>query len=323
MYQLEQGYEFDDVLIIPKYSNVNSLSEVDISVNIKDKFKLEFPVIASPMHGIVDAEFCIKLAQLGGIGILHRFYENKLEWQKEVEKISEAKLFGLSVGLHDTNYLELLKYKPNILCVDVANGGTQSLLDFCKQVKKYINERSPDTLLMSGNVATYGNCQNLADAGVDLVRVGIGGGTLCSTRNVTGIGVPQLSALLDCSKATPILVADGGIRNSGDGVKCFVAGADVLMIGSLFGQTYESPSEDTIYEMASKKLQQDEMHFTSIKSIEGIEKAIEKKMSLKEFVDEFSWGIRSAGTYLNAKNIDMIRANSKFILAGRGSIKQL
>lgn len=320
---LEQGFDFDDVLVVPRYSNVNSRDEVDISVDLKGKFKLQFPVIASPMRGIVNAEFCIKLAELGGIGILHRFHGSYMDWMEEIEKISEAKLFGLAVGLRDSNYIEFLKYKPNILCVDVANGGTQTLIDFCKQVKKYILERSPDTLLMSGNVATYNTFQNLIDAGVDLVRVGLGGGALCSTRNVTGIGVPQMSAIADCSKSNGILVADGGIRNSGDAVKCFASGADVLMIGALFGQTYESPSQDTIYGMASKRLQQDEMHFTAVKSIEGIEKAVEKKMSLKEFVDEFSWGIRSAGTYLNAKNIEQIRTNSKFILSGKGSIKQL
>jgi len=318
---LEQLYEYDDVLIAPRYSNVNSRDEVDISVTLNSKTKLTFPVIASPMRGIVDADFCIKLAELGSLGILHRFYDSKLEWDKEVEKISDAKMFGLSVGLHDSRYIEFLKHKPNILLIDCANGQTQSYIDFCRQVKKYIMEYSPDTLLMAGNVATYSCAQNLADIGADLVRVGIGGGWLCSTRNVTGIGIPQVSAIIDCSKATCMIVADGGIKNSGDVVKSFAAGADVCMIGSLFAQTYESPSSETIWGMASRKLQ--DMRETAVKSVEGIERPISKTMYLKQFVDEFSWGIRSAGTYLNAKNLQEIYTNSKFVLTGRGSIKEL
>ena len=248
--QIERGYDFDDVLIVPQYSNINSRSEVDVSVDVLGKFKLEFPVIASPMRGIVNADFCIKLAELGSIGILHRFYDSQFEWQTEAEKISGAKLFGLSVGLHDINYLDFLKYKPNILLIDIANGHTQSLLDFCKQVKRNIDKISPDTLLMSGNVATKFGADNLYDAGVDLVRCGIGGGGLCSTRNVTGIGVPQLTAIGNCSESKAFIVADGGIRNSGDAVKAFAFGGDIIMIGSLFGQTYESPSQDTIFGMA-------------------------------------------------------------------------
>lgn len=318
---MEQCLEFNDILITPRYSNVNSRDAVDISVALNKTTKLEFPVIASPMECVVNSDFCIKLAELGGIGILHRFFDSKLEWDKEVEKISDAKIFGLSVGLQDSRYVEFLKHKPNILCIDVANGCTQAYIDFCKQVKKYILEYSPDTLLMAGNVATYSCTQNLADVGVDIVRVGIGGGELCSTRNVTGIGIPQVSAVIDCSKATCMIVSDGGIKSSGDAIKAFACGADVVMLGSLFAQTYESPADKYIYGMASRKLQ--DMRQTQVKSVEGIEKAIEKTMSLKQFVDEFSWGIRSAGTYLNAKNLQEIYTNSKFVLTGRGSIKEL
>jgi len=319
--QIERAYDFDDILIVPRHSNVNSRSEVDISVDVLGKFKLEFPVIASPMRGIVNADFCIKLAELGSIGILHRFYDSQFEWQTEAEKISEAKLFGLSVGLHDINYLDFLKYKPNILLIDVANGYTQSLLDFCKQVKRNIDKISPDTLLMSGNIATKIGADNLYDAGVDLVRCGIGGGGLCSTRNVTGIGIPQLTAIGDCSESKAFIVADGGIRNSGDAIKAFAFGGDVIMIGSLFGQIYESPSQDTIFGMSSKKLQ--DMRYTQTKSVEGIERAVAKTMSLQQFVDEFSWGLKSACTYLDAKNLKEVKTNANFVLAGSGSIKKL
>lgn len=317
---MEQGLEFDDILLKPKHSNVNSRGDVDISVDF-EKFKLEFPVIASPMRGIVNADFCVKFAELGGIGVLHRFYDDTFEWDVEVEKISEAKLFGLSVGLHDNRYLKLLQHKPNILLVDVANGNTQAYIDFCKQVRKDIDKISPETLLMAGNVATFCCAQDLKDVGAEWVRVGIGGGGLCTTRNITGVGVPQVTALLDCSQSTAKLVSDGGIKDSGDAVKAFACGADVVMLGSLLAQTFESPADSTIYGMASRKLQ--DMRQTQAKSVEGIEKIIEKTMPLKQFVEEFSWGIRSAGTYLSANNLQGIYDNAEIILVGRGSIKDL
>lgn len=318
---MNRGLEFDDILVKPIPSNVSSRSEVDISIKLSDKFALQFPLIASPMREIVDAQFASKLSDLGGIAILHRFYDTDEEMYDEVENLI-GKNFGVSIGLNDKKYIRLLDYAPKILCIDVANGYIKSLLDFCAVVKNYIVNNNYDTLLMSGNVCTRIGAKNLEGNGVDLIRYGVGGGALCSTRNVTSIAIPQISALqevLDTCNA--IIVSDGGIRYSGDFVKAIIAGADLAMAGSLFGQTYESPSKDTIYGMAGRRL--NEMKYTKIKSIEGFEKAIEKKYSLKQFVDEFSWGIRSAGTYLNARNLREIRNNGKFVLAGTGSIKNL
>ena len=321
-FEIEQGLDFDDVLIKPIPSLLNSRNDVDISVKLSDALSLSFPVIASPMRGIVDAYFASCLSELGGVAILPRFFNTLEEWKGEIDKISVAKNFGLSMGLKD-NFEWLLERAPDILCVDVANGYTKNLLNICRNIKNYIVKNNLKTLLMSGNVATFDGFKNLESAGVDLIRVGIGPGALCSTRNVTGIGIPQITAISECSRTNnSIIVADGGIKNSGDAVKAFVAGADVIMAGSLFGQTYESPNDGTIYGMASKRLQE-EMDFTQIKSIEGIEKAMAKTMSLEKFVNDFSWGIRSAGTYLNAKNISEIKNKGEFILSGKNSIKDL
>lgn len=317
---MEQGLDFDDVLVTPIPSQVNSREKVDISVYLSEFLTLQFPLIASPMRGIVDAKFASELSDLGGLAILHRFYDTDEEMFLEAKSLI-GKNFGVSIGLNDDNYTKLLDYSPSVIVVDVANGYTKSLLYFCSDVKKYIIENKYKTLLVSGNVCTFDGAQNLFDYGVDIVRYGIGGGGLCSTRNVTGIGRPQISALQDAQLANALICSDGGIRNSGDFVKAIVAGADFAMAGSLFAQTYESPSKDTIYGMASRKL--NEIKYTQIKSVEGIEKAIEKKMSLKDFVDEFSWGIRSAGTYLNASNLKEIRKNGKFVMTGTGSIKNL
>lgn len=316
-----EGLEFDDVLIVPTLSEVCSRDDVDISVKLSDNFTLNFPLIASPMRGIVDSSFCIKLSNIGGIGILHRFHDSEGEWFSEVNKISKAKQYGLSVGYNNSIYKKLLEYEPDILVIDVANGYTESLAKFCLEVKTFIINKKYKTLLMSGNVATGKGAKILSENGVDIIRVGIGSGGLCSTRNVTGVGVPQVTALLDCSSSTDaLIICDGGLKNSGDAVKAFVAGADLCMAGSLFAQTFESPNDNKIFGMASRDLM--ELRHTQIKSVEGFSKIIEKTMPLKQFVDEFSWGIKSAGTYLNANNIEEIRQNGHFILVGESSIKK-
>lgn len=322
---LDRGLDYDDVLIIPIMSSVNSRKDVDISVKLSQSLKLDFPLIASPMRGIVDARFGVSLAELGGLAILHRFYDTEEKWNEEIQIISKAKRFGLSLGYGNDSFdkaIELLSYNPDILLVDVANGYTNSLKIFCSKIKSHISKIGAKTLLMSGNVCTKDGVKSLENSGVDIIRIGIGSGGLCSTRNVTGIGVPQISALLDCSMSTnSFIVSDGGIRNSGDFVKSIVAGADFAMAGSIFGQAYESPSDGIIYGMASRKLQ--EFRHTQIKSIEGFEKVVEKRMYLEQLIDEFSWGIKSAGTYLNARNLMDIRNNGRFTLSGKNSIKNI
>ena len=326
-----QEYDFDDVVVLPTYSATNSRNDIDISVKLSDDITLDFPFIASPMRGIVDANFGVRLAELGGMAILHRFYDSKIEHLEEIKNISNAKLFGLALGLTDTidEYKSILEYQPNIITIDVANGYTKNLLDRCYEVRLLLDKYSPKTRLMSGNVATLEGVINLANAGVHIVRVGIGNGAECSTTNVTGIGRPIISALMECSNRSEyslysdkkiLICADGGIKNSGDFVKAIVAGADVCMGGALFAQTYESTNDGIIYGQASKKLQ--EMRGTQIKSIEGFERIVTKTQSLANFINDFSYGIRSAGTYLDAHNLSDIRKHGRFVIAGRNTIKK-
>jgi len=693
----EEFYDYDDLVIKPKPSSIPSRDDVDISVNVLNRFTLKFPVFASPMRAIVNADFCKLFADLGGCGILHRFYDTKDEWYLEAEKISEAKIFGLSIGMNDYAVaMDFLKFNPHVILLDVANGYTDSVINFCKSLRKLIDKESPSTLLMAGNIASYEGAENLYQAGVDMVRCGIGGGcfaagtrilmsngyykniellnvedeiidgngnptkvlgvkrtgyrkvikyrhnkfymptictaehlhriydlndyaettinggiksllkrndalwkpvydlrdkdflvfpkdiyfnlkndfeinlldfaikdstvpkesrsikssyqlgyifgtflgdgcanlsdhkkenggmsevgslkwmfgenetvmaeklancclsvfgkpasikndkerkmtivtfnyqvlarflqqfgkknkkklpeeyfcankeylkgiidglidsdghiekygrygfhnnstflielfnmcsfivdgllpsnlerekrsggftpignienyntsytarvgttcgkrhndfynavdfldkeyldlvipvydievessdhsfiannavvhnSLCSTRNKTGVAVPQLSAVMDSSKSDVFIVNDGGVRNAGDATKAFIAGADAVMCGSILAQTYESPAENTIFGMASRKLQ--DLRHTQVKSVEGIEKFIEKKMSLKDFVEEFSWDMRSTGTMINARNLQEMRNNGEFLKVGKGTL---
>jgi len=318
---IKKGYDFDDLLLIPRISSANSREDVDLSVTLSEFLKLKIPIIASPMKGIVGPNLINKLSELGGMGILHRFQDASYSLGEEINDIKNSENYGVAVGLKDAFLVQkVLDFGSKLICIDVANGYLDSITRFCAVTKDYIIKNGYRCLLMAGNVATYQGVANLKNAGADLIRVGIGPGKLCTTRNVTGVGVPQLTAIQECGILDGV-VADGGIRNSGDAVKALASGADVVMIGSLFAQCFESEHNGIIYGMASRRLQDEYYH--SVKSIEGIEVPAEKRVSLEDFINEFTNGIKSGMTYLNARNLTELYTNAEFIETGTGSIKKI
>lgn len=322
---LAEGYEFDDVLIVPIVSGVSSRDDVVINVKLNQRTYLEFPLIASPMVGVVDGQFAKKLSDLGGLAIFHRFYKNN---QLRVDDISNNvgidDNYGIALKIGDAFLDTAIQLEPNIILIDTANGYTKRLMEYCLYVTGRILEEKKDILLMAGNVASASGSSALFNVGVDIIRVGIGGGSPCSTRNQTGIAIPNISALLECSEVEnhgkPILAIDGGIKNPGDFVKSVVAGARLGVSGRLFAECYEAPNEGVLYGMASRTHMENTK--TTIKSVEGFDTYIEKKHSLEQFVREFGYGIRSAGTYLNAKNLDQIEKNGEFIKVSDRAIKK-
>lgn len=319
------GYEYDDLLVIPKISDVLSRDTPDISINIGGT-KIEFPLIASPMKNVVDVNFLKSLSDLGGIGIHHRF-DPVSKLKEDFYGLRDKYNFGISIGLdQDFEYI-LQEIRPNIILIDIANGYLRSLHSKVEQIKNYIiKNRLNETVVCAGNVATYSGAKELKNSGADIIRVGIGNGSNCSTRNVTGIGVPSITAIDDCysvnDNTTPnvMIMADGGVNSSGNFVKSIVAGADFCMSGRLFAETYESPSEGKIYGMASRTHQEDMSY--EIKSIEGFDSEINKKHSLDTFIKEFSYGIKSACTYLNSNNLSEIKNNGTFVKVSDYAIKK-
>jgi len=337
MKNLSQGYEFDNILLVPQPSSITSRETVDLITDIGG-LTLKIPIIASPMSGIVGIDLIKELGRLGGIGILHRFYNYKDKRLTDIETLEHsATNFGVAVGLWDDCYMEACVAGASIICVDVANGYLDSVLDFTNEIATYINNHNYNCLVMSGNVATFDGAKRLYDNGAKLIRVGIGSGQLCTTRKNTGVGVPQATAIQDCSyylndidlleigkreRANPKtdwhVVADGGIKNSGDAVKALGCGADLLMLGSLFASCFESDNNGKIQGMASREFQE-QFYGEVKKSVEGIQKKAEKTQVLYQFIDEFIWNMKSGFTYLNSMDINQLHEGMEFVETGHGT----
>jgi len=312
---------FDDVLLEPKFSSIMSRKDIDITSYLDDFIKLEVPIISAPMDTVTEDQTCSAMANLGGLGIIHRY--NSIQKQCELVKLAmhenKNKLVGASVGVSG-DFIEraqaLVTAGVRVLCVDIAHGH-HALMRYALQALR--NTLGYSIHIMAGNVATKEGYEDLADWGASSVRVGIGGGSICSTRIQTGHGVPTLQSVLDCTqseKDIPI-IADGGIRNSGDIVKALAAGADFVMLGSLLAGTWESPGkiikqggvDYKVYRgMASKEAQIDWRGHTA--SIEGVSSKVRYRGPIEHVVQELTTGIRSGLSYSGVENISLLQATA-------------
>jgi IMP dehydrogenase/GMP reductase len=305
-----ETYDREHIFLKPRHSNVVSRDDVDLSVDL-GKLKLKIPIIGSPMKGIINPTLVKKLAEWGGIGILHRFCTDD-EFYANIQSTS-GYVFGQAVGLGEMDRAEYaIESGASIICVDVANGYLQNVLNFCSEVKDYIEMSHSDALLMSGNVMDYFGAEDLYMVGVDLVRVGIGTGRLCTTRKKTKVGYGQVTALQECIHSNAKIISDGGIREPGDVVLDLAAGADAVMLGTLLAYTFESANSGVVYGMASRKNQEE--YFHHVKSVEGIEETLPKEMGFDAWIDEFLYDMKSSFTYHNANNINELRANNELVV---------
>jgi IMP dehydrogenase len=252
MDDVRTGLSYGDALLVPQRSPVESRSDVDLSTNLTDGIPLDNPLCSAPMDTVTESELAIALSRAGGFGTIHRFMDAESQ-AAEVETVADAgERCGAAIGI-DEDYrarAEAVLYAgATCLVVDVAHGHLERCLDAVADLRASF----PDAEIVAGNVATKEGVRDLAAAGADAVKVGIGPGSHCTTRVVAGAGVPQLTAVSDCAEAAAEIetasggevriVADGGIRSSGDAVKALMAGADAVMMGSLFAGTAEAPSE--------------------------------------------------------------------------------
>lgn len=306
---LNEALCFDDILLEPQQSKINSRKDINLTMSAGG-LTLNLPVIAAPMDTVCGDEMALALAQYGGLGIIHRH-------QKIWEQITMAKrvkdnfypVFG-SIGIND-DYMSDAKRLIDIgvdgICIDVANGHNYRAIEAVSTIKSNF-----DTHVMVGNVSSAEGFLELAEAGANSVRVGIGGGSMCTTRIVTGHGLPTLQSIIDIEGLRRLydfdcaIVADGGIRTSGDMIKAFAAGADFVMVGSMLAGTTEAPGEiingqKVFRGMASKSAQEDTRGYISV--IEGAETMISYKGSVKNIIENISGGLRSGCSYSGVLNL--------------------
>ena len=244
---MKEGLSYDDVLLIPQYSDIESRRQVDIGSDLGEGLHFDLPVISSPMDTITESDMSLVMSKQGGLGLVHR-YNNIDEQVRHVAMTlandPEAKV-GAAIGMTDdfeVRAMALRSIGTQVLCVDVAHGHHSVMVRCLKTLK----DRFAESIhIMAGNVATLEAFDALASWGADSIRVGIGGGSICSTRLVTGHGIPTFQSLLEISQTTynSKIIADGGIKTTGDMVKAFAAGADFVMIGSMLAGTKETPGE--------------------------------------------------------------------------------
>ena len=332
---------FDDVLLVPTFTKVRSRGLPKTDVSLGGVLDMRIPIISSPMDTVTDSRMAIALGKNGAFGIVHRFMSPNEQLNSLTEILSYNELAdseyakiipAIGVGKSELNRFKLLYGEIgnylSAVAIDVANGNSSYMIDMIKTVQDISSGNLP---IIAGNVATGSGFARLAEQGVSAIRVGIGGGSICKTRIMTGIGVPTLSSVSDCyvekmsneAFENVSIIADGGIRYPADLVKSIAAGADAVMAGRIFAGTLESPGDVInvngekmkVYRgMASKEVQDDKRGGLRPNTCaEGVSTHIPLKGKAYYILEEFAAGMRSAMTYCNALSVDDLRDNAKFI----------
>jgi IMP dehydrogenase len=313
---------YDDISLIPlEISRVRSRSEV----NIKSKFlgmELGVPVIASPMDSVCGSEMAAELTSAGCIGIVNRFDSSLKELFANEENVKNIIAVSVSLTAED-ELLDKIAEKKMIVCIDTANANNAHVLKKCEEIKKKY-----DLKVIIGNIASGATLKQLVDAGADAVRIGIGGGSVCTTSLQTGIGIGQVSSILDVyftredQKLSIELIADGGIKNPGDVAKALAVGADIVMLGRMLAGTRETPGEVIKYnDQLWKKYRGSASFGVKMKGefIEGEETMVPYKGPVKNVINAISDGLKSSMSYLNCESIEELRHKDTFAILSTSS----
>ena len=355
------GLTFDDVLLLPDYADF-SRSEINLTTQVTKKIAIQIPFVAAPMDTVCESDLAIALGKVGGIGIIHRNLTIP-DQVKEVEKVKKEKLLvGAAIGA-STGYEERVEALVNagvdVVVIDTADGFKKYYLDTLSQVKN----RYPQLQVIAGNIATYDAARALIERGADGLRVGMGPGAICTTRIITGMGVPQITAIQETVKAAkrkkiPV-IADGGIKYSGDMVKALAIGASCVMMGSYFASAEEAPGKvvevdrehvpsrfkSILTEAKKYKFKEyrgmgsigamrkgaevkseEEYHGKSYKDrvlvAEGVEGLVPVKGTVDQLIAQATGGIRSGMYHLGARTIPDLQRKARFIQITQASLTE-
>lgn len=308
---MREGLTYDDVLIVPNRTDVDSRSDVDLSTNVTPSVEVEIPLISAPMDSVTETELAQALSDVGGVGIIHRVC-SRHEQEAMVSDVDGTVGASVGVGAGELDRAgQCVDAGADFICVDVAHAHMEKAID---KVERY--SEAFDVDIMAGNVATYRGAKDLMMAGADSVKVGVGPGSLCSTRIKTGVGVPQFTAVRNVSEKTgypPLdsnVIADGGIRSPGDAVKALIVGADAVMIGGLFGRCEESPGGSESWGMASERGKEKQNVDGYIEGVEAFEESVG---TVEDLASEFRDGIQSGFSYCGGHTIEEARDGTEFI----------
>ena len=330
---IKESLTFDDVLLLPQYSDILP-SETDISIQLTKHILLKVPFLSSAMDTVTESKMAISIAHAGGLGIIHRNL-NIVDQTKEIKKVKKKNLLvGAAVGTNKDDLERARSLVTNgcdLIVIDTAHGHSEKVLKTLSKLKR-ISKKIP---ICVGNIATAAAAKKLYNSGADIIKVGIGPGSICTTRMVAGIGVPQISAIMEVKQELKNkkikIISDGGIKFSGDVAKALAAGADAIMMGSIFAGTDESPGKKfkikgkiykeyrgmgSIGAMSSgsanryfQKNFKDKSKFVP----EGVEGRVEYKGNVSKIIYQLKGGLRSSMGYIGAKNLSQISKNAKFI----------
>lgn len=339
---MREGLTFDDVLLVPGYNQFESRADVDTSVQM-GPVKLQTPFLSSNMDTVTGHRMARAMHELGGFGVLHRFFpsieENVAEFHRCLPGWYDPNedYCAVSVGVRPEEFdraADLREAGARIFCVDIAHAHTQRT----GKMIKHLREELDSAYIIAGNVATYDGARYLIDCGADAIKIGVGPGSACTTRIKTGCGVPQLTAIQDCSRLREkaFLIADGGIRTPGDAVKALAAGAHAVMLGGFFAGADETPGEIVMrghkcdirkYKvfrgMASKEANDDHNGgLQGWKTAEGASYEVEAKGPVADIMHDLVGGLRSGMTYVGAANLTDLATDSEFIRVSSNGVRE-
>jgi IMP dehydrogenase len=346
--KIKKGYTFGDVLLVPQYSSVIP-RDVTTKTRLTNKISLNIPIISAAMDTVTESKMAIHMALNGGIGFIHK----NLTPQQQAQQVKIVKQHrfnlkdypyanvdhrqqlivgaAISIGLANIDRVKLLiAAGVDVLSIDSAHGDSQNVVEAVKLIKRTF----PKVQLVAGNVATSSATLRLIKAGADAIKVGIGPGSICTTRIISGVGVPQLSAIADAysvaKKYNIPIVGDGGIKYSGDITKALAAGADCVMLGSMLAATEEAPGK--IITINGKKYKQyvgmgsmiamkrgsSDRYFQNNMEAsklvpEGVEAALLYKGPVDKILYQLVGGLRSGMGYCGAKTISILKDKAKFV----------
>jgi len=330
---IKEALTFDDVLLVPRYSGVLP-SETNLNIDLGQNLRLRIPFLSSAMDTVTESNMAIAIAQKGGLGIIHRNLTIS-EQVKEIKKVKKKNLIvGAAVGTGNedlTRVKNLLDSGVDLIVIDTAHGHSEKVIKTLSKIKKIVS-RVP---ICVGNIASGEAALTLYNEGADILKVGIGPGSICTTRMIAGIGVPQITAVMEVKKIMKNkkikIISDGGIKFSGDIIKGLAAGADAIMMGSIFAGTDESPGKKFKYKnkfyktyrgmgsigaMSSgssnryfQKNHKDKSKFVP----EGVEARVVYKGSVYEILYQLQGGLKSSMGYMGAKMIKEIQKKARFI----------